>query len=366
MSLVAEPRREPPGAEGGPGFRAGVPRDEPPTPGPTPEPAPLAAVLPADPPRPAPAVELRRVTKRYGRRRVVDGIDLAVPRGSVFGLFGADRSGRTATLRLVAGLVRASRGRVELLGHALPRERSAVAPQVGALVGPPGLHPALPAAANLRRLLRLAGLAPTEAAAEGLVVDALARLGLDPGDRRPYRQLPAADRQLLGVAAVIAVPRALYVLDEPTAGLDVEDADRVRAVVRSLVDAADGAAATVLLATGSLAEIEAVCSHVAVLDGGRVVGVGSLAELAGSDRWIRLDCGDPEGVACAAVVAADLGLTRWRPVSGVPGLLDVVPSGLTAAELTAALAAGGCTVRSLTPGPPSLSDSVLALTGTER
>ncbi|MBV9845934.1 MAG: ABC transporter ATP-binding protein, partial [Kutzneria sp.] len=183
-------------------------------------------------------------------------------------------SGKTTTIRMLLGLVQPSAGEVELLGHTMPTGAGLALPHVGALVEGPGFHPFLSGRENLRRL----------AAAEPLmrgrsirtaVGTALERVGLgDAADRR-YRGYSLGMKQRLGLAAVLLLPRRLVVLDEPTNGLDPAGTRDVRQVISDL----HGDGATVLVSSHLLAEVEATCTHVAVLHKGSVVAQGALEDL---------------------------------------------------------------------------------------
>jgi ABC-2 type transport system ATP-binding protein len=253
-----------------------------------------------------PAIETRGLSKRFGHQLAVDGVDLAVPTGSVFGFLGPNGSGKTTTIRMMLGLAGATEGSVLVLGMEMPDRFHEVLPRVGALVEGPAFYPFLSGAANLRRL----DAADPYAAAStrgARVASALERVGLTHAAGKKVRAYSLGMKQRLGIANALLSPRDLLVLDEPTNGLDPQGTREVRSLVRSL--AADGA--TVFVSSHLLAEVEQICTHAAVMSAGRLVAQGTLAELrdAGSAR-IRLvtpDAGLAEGVF------ARLGMT---PVQG--------------------------------------------------
>ncbi|GGP60486.1 ABC transporter ATP-binding protein [Saccharothrix coeruleofusca] len=225
------------------------------------------------------AARTRGLRKVYGRTVAVDRVDLDVPEGAVLGMLGPNGSGKTTTIRMLLGLVRPTEGEVELLGEALPDGAATALPHVGALVEGPGFHPFLSGRENL---LRAAAFEPLLAggAIKRAVEDALERVGLAGAAHRRYRGYSLGMKQRLGLAAALLVPRKLIVLDEPTNGLDPAGTREVRKVIADL----HGAGSTVLVSSHLLSEIEATCTHVAVLHRGTVVAQGELAELLRADN----------------------------------------------------------------------------------
>jgi ABC-2 type transport system ATP-binding protein len=238
-------------------------------PGPTPVgPPPVDA---AEPTLAARAVDVRKV---FGSTVAVDGIDLAVPTGSVLGMLGPNGSGKTTLIRMLLGLTRPTSGSVELLGHAVPGDSAQALPYVGALVEGPGFHPFLSGRENLRRAGSMEPLLRTSALA-GAVDDALGRVGLAAAADRRFRGYSLGMKQRLGLAAALLVPRRLVVLDEPTNGLDPAGTRDVRDIIGEL----HAAGATVIVSSHLLSEVEATCTHVAVLQAGELVAAGELRSL---------------------------------------------------------------------------------------
>jgi ABC-2 type transport system ATP-binding protein len=235
---------------------------------------------------PEPAARLRDLRKTYGSVTAVDGVDLDLPAGAVVGLLGPNGSGKTTLIRMLLGLTTPTAGRVELLGRDGTELEKAL-PDVGALVEGPGFHPFLSGRDNLLRAAacepRLAGdlRAPVDAALE--------RVGLTEAARRRYRGYSLGMKQRLGLAAALLVPRRLVVLDEPTNGLDPAGTRDVRRVIAELHEAGT----TVLLSSHLLAEVEAVCTHVAVLARGSLLISGELSRLLASDGELAVTVDDP-------------------------------------------------------------------------
>ena len=204
----------------------------------------------------------------------VDQVDLEVPEGAVLGMLGPNGSGKTTTIRMLLGLVRPTEGEVELLGHAMPEGAGAALPDVGALVEGPGFHPFLSGRENLRRL---AAAEPHLSTSDipVAVENAVERVGLSAAAHRRYRGYSLGMKQRLGLAGALLVPRRMVVLDEPTNGLDPAGTREIRKIIAELH--AEGV--TVLVSSHLLAEVEATCTHVAVLHDGTVVAQGELDEL---------------------------------------------------------------------------------------
>ncbi len=267
-----------------------------------------------------PVARVRGLGKTFGRTVALDAVDLDVPAGSVLGLLGPNGSGKTTLLRLLLGLSRPSAGTVELLGHPMPAQAGEALAEVGALVEGPGFHPFLSGRRNLARcaaaepLLSIHGIHTAVAAA-------LHRVGLGGADGaadRAYRTYSLGMKQRLALGAVLLAPRRLVVLDEPTNGLDPAGSRDVRRLIAEL----HAAGSTVLVSSHLLAEVEATCTHVAVLAAGSVVATGELADLLEAD-------GPTLEVATAEPVAALAALRAAR----LPGHLD---HGLLVADLRSA------------------------------
>ncbi|SDK20200.1 ABC-2 type transport system ATP-binding protein [Cryobacterium psychrotolerans] len=324
--------------------------------------------------QPNPAVELaietRGLTKRFGHQTAVNAVDLAVPRGSVFGFLGPNGSGKTTTIRLALGLAAATSGQVSVLGQTMPGRLKDVLPRVGALVEGPGFYPFLSGAANLHRLDSADRYAPS-ATRRARVHRALDRVGLGHAAGKKVGAYSLGMKQRLGLANALLMPRELLVLDEPTNGLDPQGTREVRNLVRSL--AAEGT--TVFVSSHLLAEVEQMCSHIAVMSVGSLVAQGTLDELrrAGESR-VRVRTPD---IAAALRVLAALGLapeqTEPPGRAGGDGNDDSHDDGVVSAPLApdsrpaeaivAALVAGGVRVRGFTVERASLEDRFVALTG---
>lgn len=309
-----------------------------------------------------PAIETHGLTKRFGSYTAVNGIDLNVPRGAVFGFLGPNGSGKTTTIRMLLGLAVPTSGTVRLLGHDMPGDLRDVLPRVGALVEGPGFYPYLSGAANLNRLDTADRCAPS-ATRRARVEGALERVGLGHAARKKVHAYSLGMKQRLGIANALLTPRELLVLDEPTNGLDPQGTREVRSLVRSL--AAEGT--TVFVSSHLLAEIEQICTHAAVMSVGNLVAQGTLDELRRvGEPHVRVLTLDPDA---AARVLERLGLS--------PATVDEPDAAAAAATVTApltdeladpdsivaALVADGVRVRGFSIERASLEDRFVALTG---
>jgi len=342
-----------------------------------------------------PATELRRtdlciettgLSKRFGHQLAVDGVDLAVPRGSVFGFLGPNGSGKTTTIRLMLGLAAASSGSVRLLGQEMPGQLREVLPRVGALVEGPAFYPFLSGAANLHRFDAADPHVPA-GTRKARVQSALERVGLTHAADKKVRAYSLGMKQRLGIANALLAPRELLVLDEPTNGLDPQGTREVRSLVRSL--AADGA--TVFVSSHLLAEVEQICTHAAIMSAGRLVAQGTLAELR-QDGQARIRVLTPDAGAAADVLArlglsvavggqapgerrTGFGSARYSSASSdsagevlyapIPaGAAGAVANGALAPEaVVAALVVAGVRVRGFATEQVSLEERFVALTG---
>jgi ABC-2 type transport system ATP-binding protein len=217
-------------------------------------------------------IETSGLTKRFGERTAVDNVELRVPRGSAFGYLGPNGAGKTTLIRMLLGLTRPSAGAMRLLGRPLPTERAAALARVGAIVEEPRFLNYLSGRENLRVVA-----AAREPAAHGRIEQALARVGLGARGGGRVATYSQGMRQRLGVARALLADPELLILDEPMNGLDPAGILEMREMMRALV--AEGR--TVLLSSHLLDEVEKVCDQVAIVDRGRVVAQGPIAELAG-------------------------------------------------------------------------------------
>jgi ABC-2 type transport system ATP-binding protein len=306
-----------------------------------------------EPPGSSLAVSTAGLTKRFGNRTVVDGVNLAIPRGSVCGFVGPNGAGKTTTLRMLLGLIRPTSGGGSILGGSLSDPASYLH-KVGALIESPAFYPQLSGRDNLKALTRL-GRIPAAA-----IEPALERTGMTARAGDKYRSYSLGMKQRLGIAAALLPSPELLILDEPTNGLDPGGIVEMRGLIRSFAD--DGI--TVLVSSHLISEIEQVCDHVVMIRGGRLVHQGPVADLAAGQR--------PD-ILVAPEYATDLEhLARIFEVSGLAvvvspgdGTAIVSASGASAADLNRLAARAGITLRQISERTHSLEDVFFQLTGSD-
>jgi ABC-type multidrug transport system ATPase subunit len=308
-------------------------------------------VLPADPGELA--VATVGLAKQFRSQMAVAGIDLAVPRGSVYGFLGPNGSGKTTTIRMLLGLIQPTSGSQRLLGVSMPARANAVLPRVGSLVEGPAFYPQLSGWDNLARLDAAdRSVSPRTAAAR--IDAALDRVGLLPAAGKRYRAYSLGMKQRLAIAAGLLQPRELMILDEPTNGLDPQGTREVRALIREI--AADGT--TVFVSSHLLAEVEQICTHVGVMRAGQLVFQGTLEEMR--DRGTARILVRTAEAALAARVLDRLGLTDVT----VTGREVTAQLGGRAPETVCAeLVHAGVPVSGLDTPRASLEDLFVELTG---
>ncbi|MGY1666249.1 ABC transporter ATP-binding protein [Geodermatophilus sp. SYSU D00696] len=292
-------------------------------------------------------IRTRGLVKQFGRVRAVDGIDLDVRAGDVYGFLGANGSGKTTTVRMLLGLVLPTRGEVELLGGRMPRAGRRVLPRVGALVEGPAHHRHLSGAANLA-LLDAAGPGGPRRTRRRRIAEVLDQVGLGGVGRRKVGAYSLGMRQRLGLAGALLRRPELLVLDEPTNGLDPQGIHEVRQLLLEL----HRGGTTVFLSSHLLAEVELLCSRVGVLDRGRLVLQEELARLTAPTGATVVDTPAPERVRA---------VLDGRVLHAEGGRLVV--RGSDPAEVNALLVGAGVPVTGLALQRPTLEEVVLAAAG---
>ncbi len=266
-----------------------------------------SCIVMSPPPAETPILALDQAGRRLAGREIVSGLDLVLERG-VLGLLGVNGAGKTTTLRMVAGVLAPTSGRVRLDGHDLYEEPERARRRIGYLPETPPLHVELNAQEYLGYCARLHGVARGQVAAA--VASAIERCGLGDVRGRLLGALSKGYRQRVGIAQAIVHEPALIVLDEPASGLDPVQAVKLRELVRSL-----GQDHAVVLSTHVLPDVAACCDRVAILHRGRLRYSGDVHATAttslrvGVARTLRAD----DWRALPDVIAAEpLDATHWR------------------------------------------------------
>lgn len=300
------------------------------------------------------AIATLGLTKQFASHNAVDAIDLRVPKGSVFGFLGPNGSGKTTTIRMLLGLATISSGEVSLLGHSIPSGLMDALPKVGALVEGPAFYPYLTGRDNLLRYDSADHHADPKTRAQR-VDAAIARVGLTQAASKKVHAYSLGMKQRLGIANALLQPRKLLILDEPTNGLDPQGTREVRNLIRAL--ASEGI--TIFISSHLLAEIEQICTHLAVMSQGKIVAQGSVEELSAS-QTMKLTLRTPD-VERAIEVLRNHGIEAIADGFVVTAQLEaaqVGPEKIVEQLVTAKIA-----VQSFTVQAPTLEDRFVLLTG---
>ena len=289
--------------------------------------------------------EYRRL--RGGRTLAVDGLDLDVPEGGVFGFLGPNGAGKTTTIRCLLGLVRPSAGRLRLLGRELPGGLPDVIDRVGSIVEQPAMFPRFSGRRNLEVLGRIVGARATSFDA------VLERVGLADRQHDPVRTYSLGMKQRLGIAAALLKDPSLLLLDEPANGLDPAGIVEVRELLRSL--GAEGR--TVFVSSHILSEVQQTADRVAILARGRAVKAGPVDEVltGGRARGLVVRIGDTDAAIDAL---AQRGIAAER--SGDHLVVELPPE--QAERVTQILAERGLFLSELRPDTVDLETVFLELT----
>ena len=294
------------------------------------------------------------LSKRYGSLRAVDGVDLQVQRGDIYGFLGANGSGKTTTVRMLLGLVLATSGEIELLGEPMPRRRRTVLPRVGALVEGPAAYGHLSGRTNLT-MLDAAGPGGALRTRRRRVEDVLEQVGLARVGRRPVKNYSLGMRQRLGLAAALLRTPELLVLDEPTNGLDPQGIREIRELLLIL----HAAGTTVFLSSHLLAEVEQLCTRVGVLDRGRLVVQEPMAKMTQATGRVLVHT--PDAARAVDALNGEAGVrVEAREEDGVGERLVVLHPSVD--RLNATLVRAGVRVHELRAQRRSLEQTVLDAT----
>ncbi len=304
------------------------------------------------------AIEATGLVKTFGETRAVDGVDLAVARGSVYGVLGPNGAGKTTTIKMLATLLRPDGGEARVFGHDIVEESDAVRASVSLTGQLASVDEDLTGRENLILLARLLGF--KGAAAKARADELLEAFGLSDAAAKLVKNYSGGMRRRLDISASLVVTPPLMFLDEPTTGLDPRSRNQVWDIIRALV--AEGT--TILLCTQYLDEADQLADGIAVIDHGKVIAEGTPGQLkasvGGGALHVRLL--DPEQRSEAERLLS-------RELESVH--LEPDPAALSApcadadkgAEAIAELARAGVGIADFSLGQPSLDEVFLALTG---
>ena len=300
------------------------------------------------------ALATQGLAKRYGSRVALDGLDLRVPEGVVYGFLGPNGAGKTTTMRILTGLIRPDAGQVELLGRPFGRRDRRRLFDVGALIESPAFYPFLSGRENLRALAATGAPVPASRIDELLV---LVNLRERAGDKVAGYSLGM--RQRLGIAIALLKDPQLLVLDEPANGLDPAGIVGMRDTLRALA----AAGKTVFVSSHILSEVQQLVDVVGIIARGRLVREGRVEELLRAAGSIRVRVAPDEVAGAATALRPVAAGAEVTPGDGPePGWLTVRIDPARAAEVNRALAGAGIYASRLETGT-TLEGLFLELTG---
>lgn len=307
----------------------------------------------------APAIETVGLVKTFGDNRAVDGVDLRVQPGTVFGLLGPNGAGKTTTIRMLATLLRPDGGRATVLGHDVATEPDEVRSRVSMTGQYASVDEDLTGTENLVMIARLLGYGKKAARARS--AELLEAFGLSDAADRQIKNYSGGMRRRIDIAASIVVTPDLIFLDEPTTGLDPRSRNQVWEVVRALVS--DGT--TVLLTTQYLDEADQLADRIAVIDNGKVIAEGTSSELKASvgagALHVRIKDSDRR-VEAREMLERSLGVSVALESDGISMSARVEDAARVPVALTE-INDAAIEVTEFSLGQPSLDEVFLALTG---
>jgi ABC-2 type transport system ATP-binding protein len=307
------------------------------------------------------AVEATGLVKTFGSNRAVDGVDLRVEAGTVYGVLGPNGAGKTTTISMLATLLRPDGGEARVLGHDVRREPQTVRSLIGVTGQYASVDETLSATENLVIFARLLGLSRTDAKRKA--VELLERFGLSEAASRPLKKFSGGMRRRLDLAASLIAQPPLIFLDEPTTGLDPRTRAQMWDTIRELV----ATGSTVLLTTQYLDEADQLADRIAVIDHGRVVAEGTADELKSSvgtaSLQLRLADADADALATAASLV--------ERVLGTPAVVSPEGARLTApmtapdrvTDLLVSFRDAGVSLAEMSVQKPTLDEVFLTITG---
>ncbi len=304
------------------------------------------------------AIEATGLVKSFGETRAVDGVDLAVRSGSVYGVLGPNGAGKTTTIRMLATLLRPDAGEARVLGHDIVRDADAVRSAVSLTGQLASVDEDLTGRENLILLGRLLGLG--RARSKDRADELLDAFGLTEAAGRLVKNYSGGMRRRLDISASIVVTPELMFLDEPTTGLDPRSRNQVWDIIRAM----QAGGTTILLCTQYLDEADQLADGIAVIDHGKVIAEGTPGQLKASvgSGALHVRLLDPDQRPEAErILSRELGTVHLEPD---PAALSAsCADSDRAAEGIAELARSGVRIADFSLGQPSLDEVFMALTG---
>jgi ABC-2 type transport system ATP-binding protein len=307
------------------------------------------------------AVEALGLVKVFGDNRAVDGVDLNVRAGSIYGVLGPNGAGKTTTIRMLATLLRADAGSAKIFGHDVVKEAQIVRQLIGVTGQYASVDESLSATENLVIFSRLLGLGRSEA--KNKAAELLEEFGLTEAAKRPLKNFSGGMRRRLDLAASLIAQPPLIFLDEPTTGLDPRTRNQMWDTIRRLVK--NGS--TVLLTTQYLQEADELADRIAVIDHGRVVAEGTVDELKASvgSSSLHLTIQNPGEIETARLTVERL-LNVQSKVSREDGKITApMADADKVTDLLIALRETDIQLAELSVQKPTLDEVFLTITGND-
>lgn len=304
------------------------------------------------------AVEATQLVKVFGENRAVDGIDLRIPTGTIYGVLGPNGAGKTTTLNMLATLLRPDGGSAKIFGHDVEHEAQIARQLIGVTGQYASVDETLSATENLIIFSRLLGLSRAEARQKA--ADLLEEFGLTEAAKRPLGKFSGGMRRRLDLAASLIAQPPLIFLDEPTTGLDPRTRTQMWNTIRRLVKSGS----TILLTTQYLDEADQLADRIAVIDHGKVVAEGTPNELKSTvgNATLQLKLADAKNTTKAIeIIQEKLGITSQAGEANLITAPMADPDRVT--DLLIALRHGGIRLTEVSVQKPTLDEVFLTLTG---
>ena len=305
------------------------------------------------------AVEAAGLVKVYGKERAVDGVDLVIPKGTVYGFLGPNGAGKTTTIRMLATLVQPDSGNAFIFGHDLKKESAAIKSRISLTGQYASIDEDLTGTENLVLISRLMGYTTKQAKKRSM--ELLAAFGLEHAAKRQVKKYSGGMRRRIDIAASIVVTPDLLFLDEPTTGLDPRSRNQVWDIIRALVKTGT----TVLLTTQNLEEADQLADRIAVINQGKIIAEGTSSELKASVGSGSLNVQllhAAEEKRATAILEKKLGVPVHVASDAISLSAQVQDSSLVA-EALGELAREQIAINDFSLGRPSLDEVFLTLTG---
>ncbi|WP_042200492.1 daunorubicin resistance protein DrrA family ABC transporter ATP-binding protein [Paenibacillus camerounensis] len=305
------------------------------------------------------AIEAQGLVKRFGDNRAVDGVDLKVPTGTIYGVLGPNGAGKTTAIRMLATLLRPDGGYARIFGHDVVKEPQIVRQLIGVTGQYASVDESLSATENLVIFSRLLGLGRADAKRKA--AELLEEFGLSEAARRPLKNFSGGMRRRLDLAASLIAQPPLIFLDEPTTGLDPRTRNQMWDTIRRLV----GSGSTVLLTTQYLEEADQLADRIAVIDHGRVVAEGTVDALKSSigSSSLHLRVRDSQQMMLARQTVERVLRVQTSISAEASAITAPMGNADAVTDLLIALREAGIPLSEMSVQKPTLDEVFLSLTG---